>query len=417
MYNVLPVYLKRLMPRQATPLTDTKIKALRPRSARYRISDTGGLLLEVMPSGSKVWRFRYQLHGVRHAALTIGCYPEISLLIARKQRDEWASLVANGHSPKNAVAAMKAEKLNTIQPFAEMWMCEQMADKSDSYTKNVERVLRKDIFPMMGRTPLRDLTPSDVMALCDRIKSRGSPKMALFSRNVLKRMYDFAIARQLAISNPAAALVARFIATEESRTRVLSPSEIGLVMRAVYASDIRRPLKLALHLLMITMVRKTELTEATWAEFDLVQGVWDVPAERMKMDKPHRIYLSLQAVELIYELQQLAGRSKFLFPTSRGDLDQPISKSTLNQAVRALSLEIQHFVLHDFRRTASTHLHEQGYSSDAIEMALAHKLTGIKGVYNRAEYADQRRVILQTWADFVQAQLATSNVVMLPRAA
>jgi integrase len=361
------------MPRQATPLTDTKIKALRPKLARYRVSDTGGLLLEVMPSGSKIWRFRYQLHGVRNPALTIGSYPEIGLADARRQRDEWAALVARGESPKKAVAASKAEKLNTVQAFAEAWMQEQMHDKSDSYTKNVQRVLRKDVFPMLGRTPLVDLTPADVMTLCDRIKSRGSPKMALFSRNVLKRMYDFAIARQFATVNPAAALVARFIATEESRTRVLTPSEIGVVLRAIYASNIRRPLKLALHLLLITMVRKAELTEARWDEFDLEQGVWDVPAERMKKDKPHRVYLSRQAVELLHELRQLSGRSQFLFPTSRGDRDQPISKSTLNQAVRALSLDIQHFVLHDFRRTASTHLHEQGHSSDAIEKALAHK--------------------------------------------
>ncbi|WP_208279515.1 tyrosine-type recombinase/integrase [Massilia oculi] len=401
------------MPRQATPLTDTKIKALRSRPTRYRVSDTGGLLLEVMPSGSKIWRYRYQLHGVRHPALTIGSYPEIGLADARKQRDEWAALVAHGDSPKKAVAASKAEKLNTVQAFAEEWFREQMSDKSDSYSRNVERVLRKDVFPKLGRIPLAELTPADVMGLCDHIKSRGSPKMALFSRNVLRRMYDFAIARQLATTNPAAALVARFIATEESRTRVLAPSEIGVVLRAIYASDIRRPLKIALHLLLITMVRKAELTEARWDEFNLEQGVWDVPAERMKKDKPHRVYLSSQALELLQELKQHSGRSAFLFPSSRGDGDRPISKSTLNQAVRALSLDVQHFVLHDFRRTASTHLHEQGHSSDAIERALAHKISGIKGVYNRAEYADQRRLILQAWADFVQVHFSGSNVTSI----
>jgi integrase len=405
------------MPRQAIPLTDTKIKALRPKLARFRVSDTGGLILEVMPSGSKVWRYRYQLHSVRYPALTIGNYPEISLADARKQRDEWAALVARGESPRKAVAASKVEKLNTIQAFAAEWFREQISDKSDNYSRNVERVLNKDVFPKLGRVPLTELTPGDVLALCDHIKSRGAPKMALFSRNVLKRMYDFAIARQLVTTNPAAALVARFIATEESRTRVLTPSEIGFVLRAVYASDIRRPLKLALHLLLITMVRKAELTEARWQEFNLEQGTWDVPAERMKKDLPHRVYLSAQAVEILQELQKLSGRSEFLFPSSRGSEDRPISKSTLNQAVRALTLDVQHFVLHDFRRTASTHLHEMGHSSDAIEKALAHKVAGIKGVYNRAEYADQRRKILQAWADFVQVQLSTSNIAPLFKSA
>lgn len=405
------------MPRQAVPLTDAKIRALRPTQTRFRVSDTAGLLLEVMPSGSKIWRYRYQLHGVRYPALTIGSYPEISLAEARRQKDQWASLVARGESPKKALAASKSEKLNTIEAFAEQWMSEQMQDKSDSYRKNVERVFRKDIFPKLGRVPLSELTPSDVMLLCDGIKARGSPKMALFSRNVLKRMYDFAIARQLANTNPAAALVARFIATEESRTRVLNSSEIGTVLRAVYASDIRRPLKISLHLLLITMARKTELTEARWDEFNLEQGIWDVPAERMKMDRPHRVYLSRQAIELLRELQKLSGLSKFLFPSSRGNFDKPISKSTLNQAIRALTIEIQHFVLHDFRRTASTHLHEQGHSSDAIEKALAHKVAGIRGVYNRAEYSSQRQFILQAWADFVDAQLLGGNVTSIFRSA
>jgi len=358
-----------------------------------------------MPSGSKIWRFRYQLHGVRHPALTIGSYPEISLAEARRQRDEWAALVARGDSPKKAVAASKAEKLNTIQAFAEEWIRDQMHDKSGSYSRNVERALAKDILPKFGRTPLSELTPGDVLSLCDQIKSRGAPKMALFTRNVLKRMYDFAIARQMVENNPAAALVARFIATEESRTRVLSANEIGTVLQAVYTSDIRRPLKLALHLLAITMVRKTELTESKWEEINLDAGEWDIPAERMKKDRPHRVYLSSQAKALLTELRMHSGRSAYLFPTSRGTVDKPISSSTLNQAIRALSLDVQHFVLHDFRRTASTHLHEMGHPSDAIEKALAHKIVGIRGVYNRAEYAEQRRTIMQAWGDFVQLQI------------
>jgi integrase len=237
--------------------------------------------------------------------------------------------------------------------------------------------------------------------------------MALLTRNVIRRMYDFAIARQLADTNPAQALVARFIATEESRTRVLQPSEIGLVLRTIYGSDIRRGLKLALNLLFITMVRKTELTEATWDEFELDEAIWDIPAERMKKDKPHRVYLSRQAVAMLKELKTYSGQSRYLFPSTRGAADRPISSSTLNQAVRALSIDVQHFVLHDFRRTASTHLHEMGHPSDAIERALAHKILGIKGVYNRAEYAQQRRVILQAWADFVRAQLENGRVTPL----
>jgi len=405
------------MARQAKPLTDTAIKALKPKAARYRVSDTSGLLLEVMPSGAKIWRYRYQLHGVRQAALTIGPYPEISLSAARKQRDEWAVLVARGESPKRAVQEAKTERLNTVAAFAAEWLGQQLPDKSASYQRTMTRIMEKDVLPWLGGMPLADVKPADVLELCDRIKSRGSPKMALLARNVLKRMYDYAIARQVVDTNPAGVLVARFIASEESRTRVLSAEEVGQVLRGVYASDIRRSLKLALHLLAITMVRKTELTEARWDEVDLDAGVWDIPAERMKKDRPHRVYLSRQAIGLLQELRHLAGRSVYLFPSSRGMEDRPIASSTLNQAVRALSLDVQHFVLHDFRRTASTHLHEMGHPSDAIEKALAHKIVGIKGVYNRAEYAEQRKTIMQAWADFVQSAVHGAEVIPLFRSA
>jgi integrase len=401
------------MARQATVLTDTKIKSLKSRAERYRVSDIGGLLLEVMPSGSKIWRYRYQLHGVRQPPLTIGTYPEVSLAEARTRRDAWAAMVAHGESPKRAVQVAKTAMGNTVATFGAQWLEVQVAGKSTSYVTTLRRIMTKDVFPTLGGMPLTKVKPADVMALCDKVKARGAPKMALLTRNAVRRMYDFAIARQMVDYNPAQALVARFIATEESRTRVLEPWEIGVVLRAIYASDIRRSLKLALNLLFITMVRKTELTEARWAEFNIDEAIWDIPAERMKKDKPHRVYLSRQAIDMLQELKTYAGQSEYLFPTVRGRPDQPISSSTLNQAVRALTIDVQHFVLHDFRRTASTHLHEMGHPSDAIERALAHKILGIKGVYNRAEYAQQRRTILQAWADFVQAQIENGSVTPL----
>jgi len=196
------------MPRQAIPLTDTKIKSLKARLARYRVSDSAGLMLEVMPSGATIWRYRFQLHGVRHPPLTIGNYPEIGLAHARRRRNEWSALVARGESPKPAVQAEKTAILNTVGAFGKSWLDEQLVGKSPSYVTTMRRLLIKDVFPMLGSVPLSKVKPADIMALCDRIKARGAPKMALIARNALRRMYDFAIARQLAESNPAAALVA-----------------------------------------------------------------------------------------------------------------------------------------------------------------------------------------------------------------
>jgi integrase len=238
--------------------------------------------------------------------------------------------------------------------------------------------------------------------------------MALHTRNVIKRLFEYAIARQLVAANPATAIVARFIATQDSRTRVLEPDEIGRVLRAVYESSIRRSLKLAIHLLVLTMVRKSELIEARWSEFDLDAGIWRIPADRMKKAREHWVYLAPQALAMFKELHERRTSAEYVFPTVRGT-DRPIAKSTLNQAIRALDMGVQHFVLHDFRRTASTHLHEMGQPSDAIEKALAHTIKGIKGVYNRAEYAVERRRILQLWSDFVDAQINEGRKVVIGR--
>ena len=228
--------------------------------------------------------------------------------------------------------------------------------------------------------------------------------MALQTRNVLKRLFAYAIAREKTQFNPAAAIEAKFIASARSRDVALSPEEVGKLLRAIYQSSMKRAHKLALHLLILCMVRKSELIEAKWEELDLDKGEWSIPGERMKKDKPHLVSLSRQAVAMFAELRGLASGSEWVFP-SRGDLKQPIAKSTLNVAVRALAIDVRDFVIHDFRRTASTHLHEAGFNSDWIEKCLAHETNGIRGVYNRAQYADQRREMLQWWADFVDSQI------------
>jgi integrase len=403
------------MPKIATPLNDTRIKALKPKTKRYLVSDGGGLVLEVMTSASKVWRYRYTLHGKQQPLVTIGDYPAIGLQDARERARRYAEIVATGVSPiANAKKDRGASKtLDSVRAFADYWYESEIANKSESYRNITRRMLDKDIYPAIGNKSLAEVNAGDVLAICDRIKGRGSPQSALGTRNVIKRMFEFAISRQAVNNNPAQQLVARFIATSQSRTRVLTPDEIGKVLRSIYSSDMSRSYKLALHLLVITMVRKSELIEAEWGEFDFEAGIWRIPAARMKKDREHWVHLSTQALAMLAELRELSSSEKYVFPMRRGYEDRPIAKSTLNQAVRAMNADVQHFVLHDFRRTASTHLHEMGQSSDAIEKALAHSIKGIKGVYNRAQYANERRKILQLWADFVDQQILEGRKVVL----
>lgn len=420
-------------------LSDTKLRNLKPAEKGYQEADEGGLFVEVMPGGAKVWRMRYRIggRGAKQEKITLGDYPTYSLAEARTWRDDCKILAGRGVSPmalrrgdaipEDAAPAVKelaqafirewclktrekarikeeaAKEADTVEAFAMRWY-KEIAEPANSNPRNILRALEKDVIPAIGSKQIADVTVTDILAITDKIKNRGADQMALQTRNVLKRLFAYAIAREKTQFNPAAAIEARFIATAKSRDVALSPEEVGKLLRAIYQSSIKRAYKLAIHLLILCMVRKSELIEAKWAELDLEKAEWAIPGERMKKDKPHLVSLSRQAVAMFEELKVLASGSEWVFP-SRGDLKQPIAHSTLNQAVRSLEIEVRDFVIHDFRRTASTHLHEAGFNSDWIEKCLAHETKGIRGVYNRAQYAEQRREMLQWWADFVDSQI------------
>ncbi|MGF6480824.1 tyrosine-type recombinase/integrase [Paraburkholderia sp. JPY419] len=389
------------MPRLATPLTESEIRALEPRATRYCVADGNGLVIEVMTTGTKVWRFRYTLNGKRQPLATIGDYRMISLRVARAKAQRYAALVAQGISP---VATARRDrgaesKADVLREAAELYLATALAGKSDEYRRTTRRALDKDVLPAIGNKPIGAVTADDIVAICERIKSRGAPKMALHTRNVVKRLYAYLIARQLATSNPAEVVPARSIATFDSRTRVLSGAEIGVMLRTIDTSNIRRPLKLALHLLVLTMARKSDLIESRWAEFDLDNALWTIPAARLNAREDRIVRLPRQAVALLRELQRARTSETYVFPSVRGD-DRPIAKSTLNQAVKALGLDVEHFVLHDFRRTASTHLREMEQQSAAT-----------RDITNReaTDEAARDRRMLQSWADFVDSQMEVAR--------
>jgi integrase len=400
----------------------------------------------VLPSGGKVWRLRYRLFG-KQEKVSLGEYPAFSLAEARQWRADCVALVTRGLSPmalkrgdvmpnyikpeakeladtflKNwcreaiqrqqiKTAAIMAE--DTVEAFARRWYAE-IVEPNNSNPRNVKRVLEKDVIPAIGEKQVADVTVTDVLTITDKVKARGADQMALQTRNVLKRLFAYAIAREKAKFNPAAAIEAKFIATAKSRDVALTAEEIGKLLRAIYQSSIKRSHKLALHLLIVCMVRKSELIEANWDEINFEQSLWIIPAERMKKDKAHIVPLSAQALAMFEELKGLSSGSVWVFP-SCGSLDKPIAKSTLNVAVRSLDMDVRDFVIHDFRRTASTHLHEAGFNSDWIEKSLAHETKGIRGVYNKAQYADQRRDMLKWWADFVDSQIEENRKVIIGR--
>ena len=362
-----------------------------------------------MPSGTIAWRFRYRLNGKREK-VSLGKYPAVSLTKARSKAAECAVTIENGVSPMREKKAAKvaAQTPQVLEDFARLWLAE-VVEKTRKDSKQIQRYLKKDIFPALGRKRLSEVTPSDVLSLTDRIKARGSEQAALVIRNTLKRMYDYAIGRQVTDKNPAAAVQARYIAQQKARDRSLSKDEIGSLLRAIYRSSMRTSNKLALHLLLITMVRKSELRQARWEHVNFDDGEWVIP--ETKNGKDHIVYLSSQAKEMFLELKAMAGDSHYVLP-SRSNPRQPIAGTTLNVALDAIGFPTDRgFVIHDLRRTASTHLHEAGFSSDVVEKCLNHTIKGVRGIYNRAEYSVQRKAMLQQWADLVESWTRGAMVI------
>ena len=375
------------------------------------MSDFEGLSLEVLPSGSRSWRYRYSLHG-KAEKVSVGRYPAISLVAARKRREEYAEMVAHGRSPARHKQAerLALASTTTVFEFAERYFRE-IVERDCKDPKPIRRYLDNEIYPRLAEKAVREVTSADVQAIVFRKRDGGAPAAAAQIRNLLKRMFEYAMANGVITLNPALTIPMRFITHARPRTRTLSPSELRIYLQTLYQSNIRRQFKLALHQILLTLVRKSELIFARWEHVDFEAAEWQIPAENSKTMAPHIVYLSRQSVEIFRELKELAGGSPWVIP-SRGSLTRPFSTTALNQALQGVSFAIPPFTIHDMRRTGSTLLHEKGFPSDVIEKALNHTIGGVRGIYNRAQYSDQRRKMLQFWADYVEG-LASEKKILI----
>lgn len=383
-------------------LTDTALKALKPRERTYTLADERGLYVEVFPTGGIVWRYRYRLNG-KQEKLSLGKYPDLTLKNARLKRDEAAHAVAMGESPAQQKQLAKAGRAaaTTVAEFGEKYFREIVARDWKNVTLP-RRYFDKSIVPAIGTKAVRDVSAEDVRAIIWRKKEEGFDAAAGALRGVLKRMFDYAITCGVATVNPVSALPMRHVHKAKPRERTLSPAEIRTFLRAVEESNIRRQFKIGLRLILLTMVRKSELLLARWEHVDLDAAEWHIPVEHSKTGKPHIVYLAPQAVELFQQLKRLAGGNPLVLP-GRAHPEKPFAHNAINSALKVslAGQDIPAFTVHDLRRTASTLLHEHGWSSDVVEKALNHTIGGVRGIYNRAEYAPQRREMLRFWAEFV----------------
>lgn len=389
-------------------LTDTKLRNLKPGDKLYKVNDRDGLYAAVTPAGAISFRYNYSVNG-RQETLTIGRYGTggITLSEARERLNEAKKMVAAGKSPAREKARDKArvKDAETFGAWAEKWLRGyQMADSTRDMRKSVyARELKKQF----GNQKLAEITHEDLRALTDAIVERGAPATAVHTREVVLQVYRWAIERGQKVENPAEMVRPTSIARFEPRDRALAPSEIGLMYRYMDRVGTSPQYRAAIKLLLLTMVRKSELSNATWSEVNFSEALWTIPKERMKRRNPHLVYLSRQALDIFIALKTFAGGSEYVLP-SRYDSDVPMSAATLNrvmtltyQAAQKKGEPLAKFGPHDLRRTASTLLHEAGYNTDWIEKCLAHEQKGVRAVYNKAEYREQRAAMLQDWADMI----------------
>lgn len=394
-------------------LTETALKAMKPKEKTYIVTDERGLYIEVFPTGGMIWRCRYQLNG-KTEKLTLGKYPALTLKNARIKRDHALSAAALGKSPAKQKQLQKvaATDVTSVEEFTMKFFRDvQKKDRVDN--RQVYRCFDNDILPYIGKKPMKEVTAEDVRSIIWRKKDHGFDAAAGQLRGLLKKLCDYAVTCGVLNFNPVLALPMRHVHKAKSRERALEPSEIRLFLNAVYTSNIRRQFKAGLHLILLTMVRKSELLLAHWKDVHLDAAEWHIPAENSKTGKPHVVYLSRQAITLFKELQILAGGSELVMP-GRGSLTKPFAHNAINTALKTAlrGQDIPAFTIHDLRRTASTLLHENGWPSDVVEKALNHVIGGVRGVYNKAEYSSQRIEMLQFWADFIEKLINDKNVVL-----
>ena len=383
-------------------LTDTTIRKAKPKDAAYRLSDGGGLYLQITPAGGKLWRWKYRFDS-KEKLMSFGSYPDIPLSSARERHLEARKLLATGIDPMAERKAEKAAAENSFQSVAGLWLAHWQDGKCPRHVDYVKRRMDADIFPCLGARPIALIEAPELVAMTKAIEKRGARDIAKRALETTGQVFRYALAHGYATRNPASEIRPSDIlkSTRKVNYARVDTRELPDLLRSMEVYQGTHVTRLALKLMALTFVRTSELIGAQWAEFDLEAGRWDIPAERMKMRTPHIVPLSRQAVDVLTTLHTLTGQSKWLFPGDR-DSRKPMSNNTILKALERMGYKGR-MTGHGFRGLASTILHEQGYNHEHIELQLAHApRNAVSAAYNHALYLEPRAKMMQGWADFLE---------------
>ena len=390
-------------------LTDIALrKQSQPKEKPYKIADKDGLFLLVTPSGGKYWRLKYRYAG-KEKLLSLGVYPEVGLGKARERCRSARELLSEGNDPGEAKKEQKRQlfinSANSFEALAREWHTNKCNTLEPRYAGFILRRLEKDIFPKLGSRPIRDITPPELLLVLRDIEKRGALEVAHRAMKACGQIFMYGIATGRADRNPAADLQGALKTSKKENFAHLLEKELPEFLQKLEQYQGMRQCQLAVKLLFLTMVRTKELRGALWSEIDFEKAEWRIPAERMKMRRPHIVPLSKQALLILKELKLLNGQWKFVFPNPYKPIKSMSENGVLNVIYR-MGYKGR-TTGHGFRHTASTILNEHGFNADHIERQLAHVETNkIRGTYNHAEYLPERRKMMQWWADYLAGRIS-----------
>ncbi len=387
------------------PLTDAKVRALKARQAQYKVGDSGGLYLLVSTSGGKLWRLAYRFHG-KQKSLALGKYPETTLLEARHGRDEAKRLIAKGTDPSNEKKVEKRERRiaagNTFGTVADEWFEANSERWVTSYSTRLRSRLDADLLSVLANRPIAEITPLEVLEVVRKIEKRDAIEMAKRVMQMASGIFRYGVATARCSRDPTVDLKGALKPAKAVKHRTALPAaEIQQFMRDLEQYDGDVVTQLAVKLVALTFVRTAEIRFARWSEFEGLDGpepLWRIPADRMKMRRPHLVPLAPQTVDVLQKLRRITGKNQYLFPAATKS--GVMSENTLIFALYRMGYHSRATV-HGFRSTASTALNEAQFNRDWVEMQLAHCDGSVRGVYNAAEWLPGRREMMCWWANRV----------------
>ncbi|MGX2950570.1 tyrosine-type recombinase/integrase [Ursidibacter sp. B-7004-1] len=395
------------MARTQNKLTNTQVERLKyVEGGKNEYNDGNGLFLQLFPTGTKTWRFRYNTPmDKKRTKCTIGNYPAVSIAQARAKRDEYQALLAQGIDPQVHKAKQEEEQRlsnsRTFKAMAEKWKEKKQGEITAKTLDKYWRSLELHVFPFIGEYPIAEIVPTLALIPLKRVEERNNIDMAQRLAMYINEILNFAVNGGVIPFNPCLKMGKNLKRAKKKNNPHVKTEEIPQLLKDINNAKIQPQTKAFIYFKMLTMVRSAEACLAQWAEIDFERKLWAIPAERMKAREPHTVPLSSQVIQILEQMHQITGRFKYIFP-KRGNNHEAIDINTPNTALKRIGYKNRQ-TAHGLRGLARTYLAEQNITHEHAEACLAHKTGGnISLSYNHATYLEQRTEIMQFWADFIE---------------